>query len=197
VGGTVVQVVLPGLGVHLAHNALAALAVAWAAGVDLHAAAAALQRYAPVGQRMLPSRIGPWLVLEDCYNANPRSTETALDTLATLPRPHVAVLGSMLELGPTEHDLHARVGAHAARTEVDLLVAVGDFAADYAHGARQAGLTAVTTPADADRAARAVADVAHSGGTVLVKGSRGARMERVVAALASLANKVTPPTGRL
>jgi murE/murF fusion protein len=190
VGGTRVTVALPGLGVHLAHNALAALAVAWAAGVDLQAAAAALGRYAPVGQRMLPSRIGPWLVLEDCYNANPRSTETALDTLATLPRPHVAVLGSMLELGPTERELHARVGAHAATTGCDLLVAVGEFAADYARGASTAGLAAVETTSDPHAAAQAVAAVAPQGGTVLVKGSRGARMERVVGALRGLAETV-------
>ena len=182
VAGTQVPVTIPGLGVHLAHNALAALAVAWAAGADLHAAAQAMGRYEPVGQRMLPSRIGPWLVLEDCYNANPRSVEVALDTLATLPWPRAAILGSMLELGVNEHDLHARVGQHAADVGTDLLIAVGPFAADYVRGAAAGGLVAyaVSEPAEA---AAILAEKLPKQGTVLVKGSRGARMERAIAAL--------------
>jgi UDP-N-acetylmuramoyl-tripeptide--D-alanyl-D-alanine ligase len=140
---------------------------------------------------MLPSRIGPWLVLEDCYNANPRSTETALDTLATLPGPRVAVLGSMLELGAGERALHARVGAHAADSGIDLLIAIGDFAADYASGARSGGVRVVELDAGAGHesaaaAARAVREFCPQAGTILVKGSRGARMERVIAELRAL-----------
>ncbi len=176
-----VPVLLPGLGVHLAHNALAALAVAAVAGLDLLAAAEALSRYQPVGQRMLPSRIGPWLVLEDCYNANPRSTETALETLASLQGPHIAVLGSMLELGAQQAELHERVGAFAASVGIDLLVAVGEFAPDLARGARRGGLRRVVEVADALSAANEVIAFAPASATVLVKGSRGARMERVIA----------------
>lgn len=185
VAGTLVDVVLPGLGVHLAHNALAALAVAFAAGADLQAAAAAMARYEPVGQRMLPSRIGPWLVLEDCYNANPRSVEVALDTLSTLPGPRAAVLGSMLELGPDEAALHARVGRHAADVGADLLVAVGAMAHAYAEGAAAGGLRADPVAEPAEAAALLAARLPH-GGTVLVKGSRGARMERAIAAMREL-----------
>lgn len=185
VAGTRVDVELPGLGVHLCDNALGALAVAYAAGADLAAAAAQLAHYRPIGQRMLPSRIGAWLVLEDCYNANPRSTETALDTLASLPRPHIAVLGSMLELGAAERSLHARVGRHAALGAVDSLIAVGPFAQDYAAGACAGGLDAsrVHVVTEAAEAVACVVAAAPRAGTVLVKGSRGARMERVVAAL--------------
>ena len=192
VAGTRVNVELPGLGVHLAHNALAALAVAYAAGADLQAAANAMGRYEPVGQRMLPSRIGPWLVLEDCYNANPRSVEVALDTLATLPGPRAAILGSMLELGVNEHELHARVGRHAAEVGADLLIAVGAFAADYVRGATEsargtagAGITAITVSEPAEAAA-ILSRILPDAGTVLVKGSRGARMERAIAALRDL-----------
>ncbi len=188
VGGRPVAVALPGLGVHLAHNALAALAAAWVLGVDIAAAAAALQGYRPVGQRMLPARIGPWLVLEDCYNANPRSTETALDTLACLPRPRVAVLGEMRELGPTAPALHQRVGAHAAKVGIDWLVGVGSVAADYAAGASNAGLQAERAVCCADTAQAAQWLHAHAPrpATLLVKGSRGARMETALAALRQL-----------
>ncbi len=185
IAGTLVEVVLPGLGVHLAHNALAALAVAYAAGVDPNESAHALQRYQPVGQRMLPSHIGPWLVLEDCYNANPRSTETALETLATLPQPRVAVLGPMLELGPDARELHERVGRYAARSGVDLLVGLGDQTPAYLDGARQAGMPQESTQLgdDPTLVAALLQERFPAGGTVLVKGSRGAKMERVVAAL--------------
>ena len=195
VAGTQVAVHLPGLGVHLAHNALAALAVAYAAGADLHAAAQALSRYEPVGQRMLPSQIGRFLVLEDCYNANPRSVEVALDTLATLPGPRVAILGSMLELGEREHELHARVGRHAAQQGIDVLIAVGNFAADYVRGAAEAGLAAKTA-ADPAEAAALVAKSVPGDATVLVKGSRGARMERAVAALRELTSPSSTPAAR-
>ena len=193
VAGTQVDVELPGLGVHLCHNALGALAVAHACGVDVVQAANQLARYRPVGQRMLPSRIGPWLVLEDCYNANPRSMETALDTLAGLPRPQVAVVGSMLELGAMEHALHTRVGRHAAAAGIDLLIAVGPFARDYAAGALSAGLDTarIHVIADAPEAAGQIVACAVAAaprcGTVLVKGSRGARMERFVVALREFA----------
>ncbi len=177
--GKRVSVHLPGIGTHLAQNALAALAVAHVAGVDLQAAARALSRYVPVGQRMLPSNIGPWLVLEDCYNANPGSTRSALETLASLPHPQIALLGSMLELGATEHALHRQMGEYASKLGIDRLIGVGDFASDYAAGAGSIAATA-ETPNDA---AMVVATTFKAGGTILVKGSRGAKMERAVAAL--------------
>lgn len=182
VGGTAVDVRLPGLGVHLAHNALAALAAAWVLGVDLTQAAAALGDYRPVGQRMLPSRIGPWLVLQDCYNANPRSTATALETLATLPGPRAAVLGAMLELGPREGELHQQVARRAVELGIDLVVAVGPSAAMYAPGitGNHTQFVACNTHAEA---AGLLAHRLNAGATLLVKGSRGARMEQVIAAL--------------
>lgn len=196
VGGTTVDVRLPGLGVHLAHNALAALAAAWVMGADLHRAAQALQGYRPVGQRMLPSRVGPWLLLQDCYNANPRSTETALETLATLPGPRAAILGSMLELGPTEAELHQRVGAKAGQLGIDLLIAVGPMASHYAAGCARSPTRAVQCASHGQAAQVLQSEMGH-GGTVLVKGSRGARMEQVIAALATTlsAEPVTPSAG--
>ncbi|MSQ84717.1 MAG: UDP-N-acetylmuramoyl-L-alanyl-D-glutamate--2,6-diaminopimelate ligase [Myxococcales bacterium] len=188
--GKRVQVAVPGLGVHLAHNALAALAAASVLGVDVAKAAAALAHYRPVGQRMLPSRCGPWLLLEDCYNANPRSTETALDTLSILPRPHVAVLGAMRELGETSPQLHQRVGAYAAAKGIDWLVTVGSEGNDYAIGARAAGMTSdhIIACADTTAAGLALLRSAPKPATILVKGSRGSRMEGVIAVVKAPAN---------
>ncbi len=186
--GTLVDVRMPGLGVHLATNAMAALATAAVLDINLRAAAAMLGRYEPVGQRMRPRSVGSLLILEDCYNANPRSCEVALETLSTLDGPRIAVFGDMLELGPSAADLHARVGRHAADLGIDLLIAHGDHAADYVRGAQSAQSTQsvqsviqAIAAADIDAAADAVMELAGKGSaTVLVKGSRGARMERVI-----------------
>jgi len=176
--GTRVDVMLPALGVHMIHNSLAALAVAACLGRDLNAAAAALAEFEPVGQRMRPLQVGSRLLLADCYNANPRSTEMALQTLSGLPGPRVAVLGDMLELGPQAAQLHRRVGLAAAAQGIDVLVSLGRHADDYAAGTQAP--THARPVADIDEAVAAVLAATPSGGTVLVKGSRGARMERVI-----------------
>jgi UDP-N-acetylmuramoyl-tripeptide--D-alanyl-D-alanine ligase len=99
----------------------------------------------------------------------------------------IAVLGEMLELGPESAALHARVGRAAARAGVALLVSVGgDPARSLGEGAREAGLAAdaVRHAATSDEAAAIVADLVRAGDLVLVKGSRGVRLERVVDRLA-------------
>ncbi len=120
--------------------------------------------------------------MEDCYNANPLSMRAALDDLAT-KRPsgrRVAVLGDMLELGPDEVALHRAIGAHARETGVDVLVTAGPLAAEMAEPF--GGDARVT--ADADEAAAVVRDLVAPGDLVLVKASRGVRLEAVTKALA-------------
>ena len=189
--GQRVSVVLPAIGLHMVRNALTALAVADVLGVNLTAAAWALAQFSPVGQRMRPLQLGDTLVLEDCYNANPASVAVALSTLVGLPGPHVAVLGDMLELGERSARLHAASGAAAAAAGVSLLLARGTFAGDTIRGARQAGLTAAYVfTTDAEGAAQVLASGAA---TVLVKGSRGARMEGVIDALQAAASQPAQP----
>jgi UDP-N-acetylmuramoyl-tripeptide--D-alanyl-D-alanine ligase len=120
-------------------------------------------------------------VVDDCYNANPLSMRAALDDLATQTPPgrRIAVLGDMLELGPTERDLHREIGAHAAASGVDVLVTVGPLAAVMA--AAFGGEAHVV--ADAAAAATLVRDMVRAGDLVLVKASRGVRLEAVTEAL--------------
>ncbi len=176
------EVRVPGIGLHLARGALLALGVAVAAGVDVDEAARGLARFAPVGQRMRPSHIGALLVLEDCYNANPSSVEMALETLASLPAPRVAVLGDMLELGAGAGALHARVGRRAAELKLDALWTIGRHAPDTAGGAIAAGMAPlqVNVAGGVDTLVDNLRARIAGGGTLLVKGSRGARMERVI-----------------
>jgi UDP-N-acetylmuramoyl-tripeptide--D-alanyl-D-alanine ligase len=125
---------------------------------------------------------GAVLVLDDCYNANPMSMHAAIDDLAETARGRrVAVLGDMLELGPDAPRLHGEIGAHAQASGVELLVAVGELAAQMRSGF--AGeLHAVP---DARAAAELVPELVRDGDTVLVKASRGVGLERVTAALAA------------
>lgn len=190
VHGGPVRVDVPALGAHNALNAAAALAVTTALGVDPEAAAASLARhFAPSPHRLaLVAAESGLTVLDDCYNANPASTRAALDTLsAVAPRGAVlgAVLGTMRELGPEAALLHQRVGAHAAVAGVTWLAATGEHAADLAEGARRAGVETILTAADAVELEGAVRDFAADGRWLLLKGSRGERLERLLDAVSS------------
>ena len=124
-------------------------------------------------ERPLP---GGGTLIVDCYNANPVAMEAALRDLARRDGRKVAVLGDMRELGPDERRFHREVGARARELGVDLLVAVGDLARDYADGAD--GVPAVMFP-DARPAADGVASHLEPGDVVLVKASRGMALEHV------------------
>jgi UDP-N-acetylmuramoyl-tripeptide--D-alanyl-D-alanine ligase len=93
------------------------------------------------------------------------------------------VLGDMLELGPTTAQLHAEVGAYVAEQGIDRLIASGPLARNLAQGARGAGMAAVQEATDAPAAAAELLALVQPGDVVLVKGSRGMRLERVVQAL--------------
>ncbi len=179
VGGQRVTAELPAFGVHFAHNATAALAIAWSLGVDPAEAARCLARYAPVGLRQRIERLpGGAIVLNDCYNANPESMRAALDTLAALPGPRVAVLGDMLELGAHEAELHAEILDHTATIGLEELVVVGPRM-----GRAAVGRVGVRVCADGDDALVWARERLARPATALVKGSRGMRLERIVQGL--------------
>jgi len=200
VRGQVVDLRLAALGAHNAHNAAAALAVAQALDVPVAAAAEALSAgYRPSPHRLALRRASSGLVvLDDCYNANPASARAALATLAeAAPEGAVlgAVLGTMRELGPTAPALHREVGAAAAQAGVKALFATGAHAADLAAGARAAGLTAVTVADDAEELRDAVLAFAGPGRWLLLKGSRGERLERLLPPLLDPADATPAPPG--
>jgi UDP-N-acetylmuramoyl-tripeptide--D-alanyl-D-alanine ligase len=176
-------------GRHLVPHALAAAAVAerFAVPLDEVEAALAAGSHAPHRMAVTQAASGATLV-DDSYNASPVSVSAALDFLAETPIPaggrRLAVLGDMLELGPDEEQLHRRIGAQAADI-VDRLLAVGARAAWIAEAARSAGLANVSEVRDVDEATEAFDRVmaAGPGDVVLVKGSRGIELDRLVAAL--------------
>jgi UDP-N-acetylmuramoyl-tripeptide--D-alanyl-D-alanine ligase len=189
IGNREVPVHIPGLvGAHNAQNAAAAAAAATVLGCTDREIARGLAGVRPVGRRLrveeLPSGVR---LLDDCYNANPASMSAGLRTLVDLaPEPArgrpVAVLGDMLELGDLEAELHRALGEEAARAGVQVLATFGPRSRDTAESARAAGLDAFHTEELPALVAWARGTL-RSGDVLLVKGSRGMKLERLVEAL--------------
>jgi UDP-N-acetylmuramoyl-tripeptide--D-alanyl-D-alanine ligase/UDP-N-acetylmuramyl-tripeptide synthetase len=167
-------------GAHNVRNALVAVAMAQALGIAPEAIQAGLAAMQPVAGRLFPCQIpgGPRLI-DDSYNANPDSVEAAIAVLMALPGRHVLVLGDLGELGPEAPALHHRLGRAAQEAGVDVLYTVGllsaEAAAGFGRGARHFN--------DQAELIAALRQTLAAGDLVLVKGSRRAAMDRVVAAL--------------
>ncbi len=182
-GGPVVRLQVPGR--HNVLNALAALAVATALDCPLEAAARGLEGFRGTRWRGEIVRAGAIVVLNDAYNANPVSARNALDMLSAWNEEgivrRVAVLGDMLEMGEGAGSLHRSLGYEAAERNVDLLVAVGRWAAEVAGGARAGGLNngCVLVSEDVETAWQALAERLEAGDAILLKGSRGVGLEMI------------------
>ncbi len=172
-------------GKYMVCNALAAIAVGYLCGVSPDRIASALWACRITGGRLQLFRAAKgFTVIDDSYNANPGSVKAALEVLVQLAgRRGVAVLGEMLELGPATTKLHREVGWHAARCGVAALVTVGETARETAAGAAEEGLTTYPCPDHAAAVKQVLALNPGPGWYILVKGSRGAKMELVVTAL--------------
>jgi UDP-N-acetylmuramoyl-tripeptide--D-alanyl-D-alanine ligase len=181
------RVFVPLGGCHNVYNSLAALAAADAVGVPLATAIRALRRVQGPPMRLAVERLGALTLIDDSYNANPGSVEAAFRTLAaaTVKARRVMVLGDMLELGAQAAAEHRRAGGLASLLGDALLIAVGPHAREVAAGALARGVDAdhVVTFSDSTAAARAVPALLAADDAVLVKGSRGMAMERVVEAI--------------
>ncbi|HRL23049.1 MAG TPA: bifunctional UDP-N-acetylmuramoyl-L-alanyl-D-glutamate--2,6-diaminopimelate ligase MurE/UDP-N-acetylmuramoyl-tripeptide--D-alanyl-D-alanine ligase MurF [Alcaligenes sp.] len=178
VAGRSAAVALNSPGLHNLRNALAAAACAHAAGAPLEVIVQGLESFRPVSGRMQPKLLSTgYQLIDDTYNANPDSVRAAIEVLAQLTGRKVLVLGNMAEVGENSSELHAEVGAYAKERGVDELLTLGG---DASHAAQAFGARAHQFNGFEDMVAYLLAlEPAH----ILVKGSRSARMERVVAAL--------------
>ncbi|UCF80149.1 MAG: UDP-N-acetylmuramoyl-tripeptide--D-alanyl-D-alanine ligase [Acidobacteriota bacterium] len=185
--GASLRLMLPGRA--NARNALGAAAAAWSLGVSAEAMAEKAVSLAPLeGRGRMLHLPGNIRVVDDSYNANPESFRAALEALKETPPStgrgrNVLAAGDMLELGPGEHAFHEDVGALAASCEVDALFAVGERSRRMAAVARKGGVPNVREFTTAEEAGEALASFLREGDLVLVKGSRGMRMEEALAAL--------------
>ncbi|MBI5420226.1 MAG: UDP-N-acetylmuramoyl-tripeptide--D-alanyl-D-alanine ligase [Deltaproteobacteria bacterium] len=177
---------LPVTGEHHLMNALAAAAAAYVLGMRPTELAGGFSAFAPVRGRFHSVALrGGGLLLDDTYNANPASTEAAIRSLRILRggRRCVVVLGDMLELGEASASSHFRIGHLLASSGPDLLFTYGEEAARIARGALEGGMDPETVAhtGDKDSLKTMLMGALRDGDVILVKGSRGMRLDEVAA----------------
>jgi UDP-N-acetylmuramoyl-tripeptide--D-alanyl-D-alanine ligase len=200
--GDSVRVAMPILGRHMAENALLAVAAALECGVPLAECAAGLAQARLTKGRLEPKTVHGWSFLDDTYNANPDSMVAALETLALIRvgGARIAVLGKMGELGAAADPGYQRVGEATARLGVDRLICVGPETELLGRTARDAGVPEVAVVPDVSAAAQMLAAHAAPADLILLKGSRSAALERILALITTapaasaqpLASPITP-----
>jgi UDP-N-acetylmuramoyl-tripeptide--D-alanyl-D-alanine ligase len=169
------------LGSHNALNALAGIAVALEAGVDLNAAVSAVASLTAGDKRGQVIEIAGATILNDSYNSNPEALRSMIHTLAARPAAgrRVLVAGEMLEMGEHAPALHTECGRAAAESELDFVVGVQGNAEHLAAASAAAGVASIFLP-DAEAAGHWLVQNLRSGDVVLVKGSRGVHLERAI-----------------
>jgi len=176
------SVQLPLLGLHNVYNALAAATVGMEAGVAPSEVARALAALSPQDKRGQRMEVGGATVINDCYNSNPKALAAMVSSFARLPaRRRIVVAGEMLELGPTSDELHRQCGTSIAKNGIDVLLGVRGAARHMVEAAQAAGMAAefVETP---QQAGEWLAREVHPGDAVLLKASRGVKLEGVLEA---------------
>jgi UDP-N-acetylmuramoyl-tripeptide--D-alanyl-D-alanine ligase len=185
VAGRCVDAELPVPGVHMVRNALLAVGAGHVFGLSIEECAAGIAKLQLTKGRLEMKIVRGVQVIDDSYNANPDSMKAALLTLAQMSTNgrRFAVLGGMAELGAENESGHRAVGRCAADLGLDGVITIGDGANLIAEEAWRGGIAKVLKLADVDQAVKALRELAHAGDLVLVKGSRTAKMERIVEGL--------------
>jgi UDP-N-acetylmuramyl pentapeptide synthase len=183
-----VHVDVPLRGVHNLRNTMLALAVAREAGVSLTDAARGIASMPVPPMRVNWEQVGSLTLINDAYNSNPGSARAAIELLdhSGKGRQRVAVLATMLELGPTTPALHEAVARDALATGIEVVVGMGEFGA--ALGRIAPGDPRVICADDVDALWTSLSSRLANDAVILLKGSRGMRLERLVAPITSWAN---------
>ncbi len=177
------------VGSHNVYNALAATAVALERGLTLREIISSLAGLSPRDKRGKVVRIGNITVINDCYNSNPKALAAMVDTLAAIPaRRRIVVAGEMLELGPQGEAMHRESGKYIAGKGIDVLIGVRGLASHMVEAAKPAGVSAefVATP---EEAGEWLATHTREGDVVLLKASRGVRLEKALEQLSALSSR--------
>ncbi|HEX4426647.1 MAG TPA: UDP-N-acetylmuramoyl-tripeptide--D-alanyl-D-alanine ligase [Terriglobales bacterium] len=171
---------LPLVGAHNISNALAAVAVGIDRGLTQTESVSALATLAPADKRGQVVKLGNITVINDCYNSNPRALEAMVDGLAGTPaKRRIVVAGEMLELGSAGEEMHRRSGQHMAAKKIDVLLGVRGLARPMVEAASQSGMRALFV-STAEEAGQWLARETRNGDVVLLKGSRGVKLERAL-----------------
>ncbi len=171
------------VGLHYVYNCLAATAAGSALGLTLQEAASGISLFKTVGQRQNITEKNNMKIIEDCYNASPDSMKAALDVLRTLDaNKKIAVLGDILELGKSAPMLHEKVGRTAFG--VDALILYGQYAQHYKKGAMSVGVNEQNIFCfdieEKQKCIEKIKEISKEGDCILVKGSRGMKMEELI-----------------
>jgi len=179
------EVMIPALGEHMIYPSLIAAAVAERFGLTADEIEQGLTQFVPTRMRMnILKRAEDITILDDTYNANPQSMRAAISVLAdSLGSWKAAVLGDMLELGPFAPALHTGVGEYLGKAGIHCLVAVGDMARYIAQGARDSGVPQVYHFETKEEAQVVLPQIVRPNSTILVKASRGMKLEEMTASL--------------
>lgn len=198
--GSSIPVHIPrALGHGVVYSSLAAAASGIALGMNLHEVSQALLNFrSPKGRLNVIPGVKKTTIIDDSYNAEPKSMALALEVLRDIRqkpgKKKIAVLGDMLELGSVSEKSHREIGRLAKEAGVSRLITVGERARDIARGAIEAGLKeeSVASFADSGSAGIFVQDIMRTADIILVKGSQGVRMEKVV--LEIMADPLSAPS---
>jgi UDP-N-acetylmuramoyl-tripeptide--D-alanyl-D-alanine ligase len=180
IAGTREYARLPLVGEHNVLNALAAVSVSISSGIKVSESVAALSTLKPADKRGQVLQLGNITVINDCYNSNPKALNAMVDALSDMKAARrIVVAGEMLELGPAGEALHRESGRHIGEKKIDVLIGVRGLAHALVDGAKHAGTRAefVATP---EKAGEWLARETRDGDVVLLKASRGVKLERAL-----------------
>ncbi|MEG6585938.1 UDP-N-acetylmuramoyl-tripeptide--D-alanyl-D-alanine ligase [Dendrosporobacter sp. 1207_IL3150] len=175
------EVVVPAIGRHNVYNALAAIAAGLELGLTFNEIKDGLKSFSPSAMRLSIDKIGPYKVINDAYNASPMSMNAAIDTLIEVAGARsIAVLGDMLELGEFAIEAHRQIGKKLAECGVNVVVTVGECAKHISETAKKSGINAAVSCDSHDQAKEYLQTILKPGDTILIKGSRGMKMEKIL-----------------
>lgn len=180
---------IPLPGAHMVQNALAAAAVGYEFGMDMESVLKGIEAVQPVSGRSNLIHTEDFLLVDDCYNANPKSMKAAIDLLGNALGRRCAILGDMFELGENEAALHAEIGSYAAEHGIDILVCAGAlsknmYSAFNDLAGAEKGQQALYFPSTEELLSNIGKLPFAKGDTILIKASHGMGFSRVVAELA-------------
>jgi UDP-N-acetylmuramoyl-tripeptide--D-alanyl-D-alanine ligase len=172
---------IPTVGKHNVYNALAAIAVGIELGMNSNVICSGIQTFNASPMRLHIEKLGDYIVVNDAYNASPMSMSAAIDTLLEVAEGRtVAVLGDMLELGHIAVAAHRQIGEKLGRSHVDVVVTLGELAEHIALAASEFGVEQSVACSSHHDAQEALKKLIMPGDTILVKGSRGMKMENII-----------------
>mgnify|MGYP002553221573 CR=1 FL=1 len=181
------DVLVPTPGIHMVYNALAAAAIGNIYGLTTEQIKAGIESLEPISGRFRMIETEKFLIVDDCYNANPMSMKASLDVLQDGAGRRIAVLGDMGELGENEVQLHEEVGEHAGKCDIDVLICTGKLCRNMAERAQRTNpdLKVIYEP-DRESLLEHLEGYVQDGDTILVKASHFMKFEEVVTKLENM-----------